>query len=94
MAFPWHEWAGLIGVFLVLLAFFLLQARKLHGNGHVYQVMNALGALGVMLSLVFGPFNLAAFLLEAAWFLISIYGIVFGVRARRVQRDSDKDAPY
>ena len=40
MNFPWHEWAGLLRVLLVLLAFLLLQAHKLHGNGLVYQSMN------------------------------------------------------
>ncbi|MGH8116227.1 MAG: CBU_0592 family membrane protein [Rhodanobacteraceae bacterium] len=73
---------GLIGAVLVLLAFFLLQARKLHGNGLVYQLMNALGALGVALSLLFGRFNLPAFLLEVAWLAISIYGIVAARRVR------------
>ena len=45
----------------MLLAFLLLQAHKLHGNGLTYQVMNIVGALGVMLSLLFGSFNLPAF---------------------------------
>ena len=36
----WHDWAGYIGVVLVLLAFLLLQAHKLHGNGLTYQLMN------------------------------------------------------
>ncbi len=79
----WHDWAGLLGVAVVLLAFFLLQARKLHGNGIVYQSMNALGAIGIMLSLLLGNFNLAAFVLEAAWLVISIYGMLVGRRIRR-----------
>lgn len=91
---PWHVWAGLVGVALVLLAFFLLQARKLNGNGTIYQLMNGLGALGVLLSLVFGQFNLSAFLLEAAWLLISIYGIVFGFRRRRDARQAHRDDPW
>ncbi|MGH8156225.1 MAG: CBU_0592 family membrane protein [Rhodanobacteraceae bacterium] len=78
----WTVIIGLIGAVLVLLAFFLLQARKLHGNGLVYQLMNALGALGVALSLLFGRFNLPAFLLEVAWLAISIYGIVSARRVR------------
>ncbi len=82
MNIPWHEWAGFVGVALVLLAFFLLQSRKLHGNGWIYQLMNALGAIGVMLSLLFGAFNLPAFLLEAAWLAISIYGMLVGWRRR------------
>ncbi|MGB8376857.1 MAG: hypothetical protein WCE70_00085 [Rhodanobacteraceae bacterium] len=87
MNMPWHEWAGLIGVALVLFAFLLLQAHKLHGNGPTYQAMNALGAFGVMLSLLFGNFNLAAFLLEIAWLLISIYGMAVGLRRRRAARE-------
>jgi paired small multidrug resistance pump len=83
MNFLWHDWAGLIGVALVLLAFFLLQAHKLRGQGLVYQSMNLLGAAGVILSLVFGVFNLAAFLQELAWLLISLYGITRGVKSRR-----------
>ncbi|MET0255532.1 MAG: hypothetical protein ABWZ54_10965 [Luteibacter sp.] len=79
----WHDWTGLIGVALVLVAFFLLQAHKLSGQGYTYQVMNLLGAFGILLSLIFGAFNLSAFVQELAWFLISVYGIVRGVRARK-----------
>jgi hypothetical protein len=79
----WHDWTGLVGVALVLIAFFLLQAHKLSGQGYTYQVMNLVGAFGILLSLIFGMFNLPAFLQEMAWFLISVYGIVRGVRARK-----------
>jgi hypothetical protein len=78
----WTVIVGLAGMIITLLAYFLLQAQKLHGNGLVYQLMNALGALGVALSLLFGTFNLPAFLLEAIWFVISIYGIVVARRVR------------
>jgi paired small multidrug resistance pump len=84
--FLWHDWAGYIGVLLVLLAFWLLQARKLHGNGLVYQLMNVFGALGVLLSLVFGNLNLPAFVMELSWLLISVYGITRSVRTRREAR--------
>ena len=78
----WTIVVGLVGMIVTLLAYFLLQAQKLHGNGLVYQLMNAVGALGVALSLLFGKFNLPAFLLEAVWFAISIYGIVVARRVR------------
>lgn len=78
----WTVVVGLVGMILTLVAYFLLQAQKLHGNGRIYQLMNAIGALGVALSLVFGAFNLSAFLLEAVWFVISIYGIVVARRVR------------
>jgi hypothetical protein len=80
----WHDWAGYVGVLLVLLAYLLLQAHRLHGNGLVFQLMNAFGALGVLLSLTFGNNNVPAFMMEAAWLAISIYGIV---RARRHRHD-------
>jgi paired small multidrug resistance pump len=84
----WHDWAGYIGVVLVLLAFLLLQAHKLHGNGLTYQLMNIFGALGVMLSLIFGSFNASAFVMEVAWAAIGIYGVVRGVRLRRMGRQT------
>lgn len=81
VTFDWSTVVGLVGTMMVLVAFFLLQARKLHGNGMVYQLMNAVGALGIAVSLAFGQFNLPAFVLEVAWFAISIYGLVYGRRA-------------
>jgi paired small multidrug resistance pump len=78
----WTVIVGLAGMIITLLAYFLLQAQKLHGNGLVYQLMNAVGALGVALSLLFGTFNLPAFLLEVIWLVISIYGIVVARRIR------------
>ncbi|MEW9623083.1 CBU_0592 family membrane protein [Rhodanobacter geophilus] len=86
MTFHWYDWAGYIGVLLVLLAYFLLQARKLHGHKLAYQLMNILGAFGVLLSLTFGSFNWSAFLLEVAWIAIGIYGIARGVQLKRTER--------
>ena len=86
MSFFWYDWAGYLGVALVLLAFFLLQERKLQGSGLVYQLMNVLGAIGVMLSLGFGSFNLSAFVMEVAWAAIGIYGVLRGLRVSREER--------
>ena len=87
----WHDWAGFVGVVLVLLAFLLLQARKLHGNGLTFQLMNVFGALGVLLSLLFGSFNASAFVMEAAWMAIGIFGIVRSAQARRAGRSGAQD---
>ncbi|MBE1162556.1 CBU_0592 family membrane protein [Dyella acidiphila] len=95
MTFFWYDWAGYVGVVLVLLAFLLLQAHKLHGNGLVYQVMNVLGAVGVMLSLLFGAFNASAFFMQLAWLLIGVFGIGRGARLRREARESgQKTSPW
>jgi paired small multidrug resistance pump len=87
----WHDWAGFVGVVLVLLAFLLLQARKLHGNGLTFQLMNVFGALGVLLSLLFGSFNASAFVMEAAWMAIGIFGIVRSARMRRAGPPGARD---
>ncbi|MEO8808815.1 MAG: hypothetical protein ABI386_01030 [Rhodanobacter sp.] len=79
----WYDWAGYLGVVLVLLAYLLLQARLLPSDGLIYQLMNLLSALGLILSLLFGSINWPAFLMEVAWLLISIYGIVRGWRLRQ-----------
>ena len=84
----WYDWAGFVGVLLVLLAFLLLQAHRLNGNGLTYQLMNVLGAFGVALSLLFGSFNVSAFALEVAWMAIGIFGIVRGTRRRAPRQDT------
>lgn len=79
----WPMIVGLIGMLVTLFAYFLLQARKLGGNGIVYQLMNALGSAAIIVSLIYA-FNLPAMILEIAWLAISIYGIAVG-RRQRVQ---------
>ena len=65
-----------------------LQERKLQGSGLVYQLMNVFGALGVVLSLLFGvAINWPALLMEVAWIAIGIFGIVHSARARREARE-------
>ena len=78
----WYDWVGLLGTLMVLGAFFLLQAGRLTGTSLVYQLLNLFGAAGVLVSLA-GTFNLAVFLLELTWVLISGYGIARSFRSRR-----------
>ena len=75
----WYDWVGLFGVVLILLGYFVLQTGRIRGNGLPYQLMNLLGASGVLVSLVYKP-NVSAIIMEAAWAAISVYGIVRGVR--------------
>ncbi|MFC7300487.1 CBU_0592 family membrane protein [Cognatiluteimonas weifangensis] len=82
MGLEWYDWIGIAGTLMVLGAFLLLQAGRLSGTGIVYQLLNLFGAGGVLLSLL-GSFNVAVFLLELAWMLISGYGIVRSFRTRR-----------
>lgn len=91
----WYDWAGYLGVCSLLLAFLLLQAHKLSGVGAVYQLMNIVGALGLLLSLGFGmaPIVWPTFLFELAWLLIGVFGLVQAQRRRRALRHHGIAAP-
>lgn len=78
----WYDWAGLIGVALILFTYLLLQVGRMRGDAFPHQLLNAVGALLILLSLLYA-FNLSAFLMELAWLVVSIYGMVRGQRRRR-----------
>lgn len=75
MTYSWFDIAGLVGVVLIVIAYLLLQLGKLPSSAPSYSLLNALGAFLVMVSLFF-DFNLSAFLMEAFWLLISVFGFV------------------
>ena len=75
MNLTWFDLAGFIGVILIVVAYLLLQLNKLSSAAPSYSLLNALGAFLVMISLLF-DFNLSAFLMEAFWFLISLFGFL------------------
>ena len=75
MSIHWHDILGTIGVALIIITYFLLQLKRLSSNGILYSTLNALGALLVIISLMY-KFNLSAFIVEAFWVLISVFGII------------------
>lgn len=77
----WYDWIGIVGALLVLFAFYLLQARRVSGTGLVYQLMNLVGALGLLTSL-YGKFNVSVFIVQTVWVAISVYGIVRSAQSR------------
>lgn len=74
--------AGIIGVICFLVAYALLQADKLDSHAPNYLLLNLMGALLVIVSLLFS-WNLSAFILETIWALISAYGLVKYYRRAR-----------
>jgi len=74
MDLQWYDWIGLVGTLMVLTAYFLLQAGRLHGNGMLYQLLNLFGAAGVLASL-YGRFNVSVMLLTTVWIVITVYGL-------------------
>lgn len=72
---------GLIGVSLILIAYFLLERASLRPHQLSYLFLNLFGAILVIISL-FYTWNLPAFVIEAAWAAISIYGIFKALRKK------------
>jgi hypothetical protein len=80
--YSWFDLVGIIGVLLMVVAYLLLQLERLSGSAVSYLLLNAAGAVLVMISLLF-RFNLSAFLMEAFWLLISLYGLTKPLFSRR-----------
>ena len=81
MNYSWYDLAGNIGVLMMVIAYLLLQLDKISSSAVSYLLLNAGGALLVILSLIF-QFNLSAFLMEVFWLLISLYGLAKPLFAR------------
>lgn len=82
MNFEWHDILGTTGVALVLWAYFALQTKRMRAEDLAYSVLNGVGALFVVISLLF-RFNLSALLMEGAWVLVSLIGIGNWIKGRR-----------
>lgn len=87
MNLEWYDWVGLLGSFLVVGSYFLLQSGRLSGTGLTYQLLNIAGSACILVSLV-GGFNVSVALLQCTWIAISAYGVVRGIRAKRSRSDA------
>ena len=75
----YNDLIGTIGVALILIAYFLNTERLITVNGKLYYVINTIGAaMACYASYLIGytPFVI----LEGAWTLISIYGLMRTMR--------------
>jgi hypothetical protein len=83
--YSWYDLVGNIGVLLMVVAYLLLQLEKLSSSAVSYLLLNALGAILVVVSLLF-RFNLSAFFMEVFWLLISLYGLAKSISRPKVVR--------
>ena len=81
MSYHWYDFVGNIGIVFILASYLLLQVEKISAQDWRYSAANGLGAALILFSLFFA-FNLSAFLIEAAWLLISIVGLFKAFKAR------------
>jgi hypothetical protein len=87
MNFHLFDMIGFIGVLLIIIAYLLLQLDKLPSSSPRYSLLNAAGALLIIVSLIFA-FNLSAFIVEVFWFLISLLGLWRSLISRKNSRRS------
>jgi len=78
----WFDLTGFIGVLLIIVAYLLLQLDKLPSSSPSYSLLNAAGALLIIVSLIF-QFNLSAFIVEVFWLLISLLGLTKTLLSRK-----------
>ncbi len=74
MTYRWHDLVGNIGVLLILVSYLRLQMGTISAAGLGYSAVNGAGAFLILVSLLY-EFNLSAFVVEAAWLCISLYGV-------------------
>lgn len=74
MSYHWFDFVGFAGSATIIATYILLQAEKIRSDNPVYSLLNAVGASLIIVSLAF-DFNLAAFVVEIFWVLVSLYGI-------------------
>lgn len=70
-----YNTVGTIGVAVILITYFLLQTERLKANQLEYSVMNFIGSSMILASL-FYEFNFPSFVVEVAWVVISLMGII------------------
>lgn len=66
---------GLFGVIIILIWYFLLQLGKCSSKDLTFSTVNAIGSLCILYSL-FYEWNFPTVVIEVAWFLISLFGMV------------------
>jgi len=75
MGYSLFDFAGNIGVVFVMITYLFLQLGKLKSASYRFSLLNAIGALLIMISLL-DQFNLSAFIVEVFWLIISVVGLV------------------
>ena len=66
---------GMMGMVVILLAYFILQLGKWKASEPPYLYTNIIGSSCLIVSLLWA-WNLALFLLQCAWIIISLYGLM------------------
>ena len=91
MNYGWHDVIGNLGVLLILITYLWLQLGRMSAESLRYSVANGAGATLILISRAF-VFNLSAFVMEAAWLVLSLYGVARYYAAKRRSQTPDEAA--
>ena len=83
--YAWYDLVGNVGVAAIIIAYFGLQMGWMEARGFWYAVVNLVGAVLILISLLY-TFNLSSFVIELFWIGISLIGIVRAIRVRSAKR--------
>lgn len=72
--YQFSDLIGFVGTALIIGAYLLLQINRISSDGLKYSVLNGIGALLILYSLIY-KFNFPAFVVEVFWVGISIFGV-------------------
>jgi len=77
-----YDILGTFGVGIIVLTYILLQVERIRSEHVLYSILNAIGALLILISLYYS-FNFPSFIVEFFWLLISLFGVGKYLRRRR-----------
>lgn len=85
------QWIGFLGMAFVVSAYFLLQINRCTIHSILYQLLNLIGAILLLISLCV-HFNLGSFVIEIFWIIITVYGIFNNLKRKKNEKISTFNA--
>jgi len=70
---------GIAGVFIIVVAYILMQIDRMDAKGFLFSLLNTIGAIFILVSLLY-DWNLASFVMEVIWLTLSFYGTIRGYK--------------
>jgi hypothetical protein len=74
---------GLVGIALLVLAYWMLSTERLGSKDWCYHMLNFIGAVMHLVSLMVF-WNLPSFVIECFWISISVYGLWHSFKPKRL----------
>ncbi|MGE3320140.1 MAG: hypothetical protein AB7I18_12680 [Candidatus Berkiella sp.] len=65
---------GIVGVIILLMAYYLLQSKRITSESVIYSLTNLIGATFILYSLIL-DWNTPAVIMESVWIIISLFAL-------------------